>query len=138
MPLLVWNARMKIGIQSMDHQHQYWILLMNNLHDALYKNTDKTIAYNYLTGMLNYTRTHFVDEERLLFENSYPDYASHKELHDDFIRQLEKLRKSVEQGLNSDWSLVLEIIKLMSKWLKDHIQGSDQKYASFLKEKGVE
>lgn len=39
---------------------------------------DKTVAEQALMGILKYTRVHFADEERLLLENNYPDYASHK------------------------------------------------------------
>lgn len=137
MPLLVWNEKLETGIQSMDNQHKYWLLLMNNLHDAVQERLDKTIIDQTLTGMLHYTHIHFAHEEKLLFENDYPGYAYHKKLHDDFIEQLEELQKLVEKGEKSDWLSVLDLVKLMSKWLKDHIQGVDQKYASFLKEKGV-
>ena len=110
---------------------------MNKLYDTVQNKINKTIIDQVLTGMLNYTRIHFADEERLLFENGYPDYANHKKLHDHFTKQLEELRKLVERGQQSDWLSVLGIIKLMSKWFKEHIQEADQKYASFLKEKGV-
>ena len=137
MPLLVWNEKMETGIKSMDDQHQYWVLLMNHLHETIQVMVDKTVAEQALMGILKYTRVHFADEERLLLENNYPDYASHKKLHDDFVSQINELKKSIEQGKQSDWRSVLEVINIMSRWLKDHIQGADQKYASFLKGKGA-
>ena len=137
MSLLVWNEKMETGIKSMDDQHKYWVLLMNHLHDITQVMVDKTVAEQALMGVLKYTRVHFADEERLLLENNYPDYASHKKLHDDFISRINEIKKSIEQRQQSDWRSVLEIITLMSRWLKDHIQGADQKYASFLKEKGI-
>lgn len=137
MPLLVWNEKLETGIQLMDNQHKYWLFLMNKLHDAVQENIDKTLIEKIFSGMLDYTRIHFADEERLLFENGYPDYDAHKKLHDNFIEQLEELRKRLQQGQLSDWQSTLEIINLMSKWFREHIRKADQKYAAFLKEKGV-
>lgn len=35
MSLLAWNENMMIGIESIDNQHQRWIGLINDLHEAM-------------------------------------------------------------------------------------------------------
>lgn len=129
---------MEIDIESMDKQHKRWIELMNNLHEAIQHRMDKSVIEKAMIGILFYTRIHFEDEERLLLLNDYPDYANHKKLHDDFIEQLKVLKQSQEKDQQSDWLLIMKLMDLMSKWLINHIQKADRKYAFFLKEKGVQ
>jgi hemerythrin len=138
MSLLIWNDKLALGIPAMDEQHQQWITLMNALHDAIQKGREADLVDQTIMGMLDYARSHFVDEEQLLFEHGYPDLAHHKMLHDDFVRQLENLQQSKAQAGQSDWLLIMDIIKMASDWLTHHIQRVDQQYASFLKEKGVD
>ena len=138
MPLLAWNERLMTGIESMDSQHQQWIRLINTLHETLQQGKDSDIAYQTLNGMIDYTKTHFRDEEQLLFEYDCPDYLSHKKLHDDFIAELNNLQYQLLNHQHRDWLFTMKVIKLLSDWLANHIRFSDQKYAAFLKEKGVQ
>lgn len=138
MPLLVWNERLATGIEPMDSQHQQWIRLINTLHETLQQDKDSDIAYQTLNAMIDYTKTHFRDEEQLLVENDYPDYLSHKKLHDDFIEELNKLQHNLLNHQHKDWLFTMKVIRLLSDWLVNHIRFSDHKYASFLKEKGVQ
>ncbi len=136
MPLLVWNENLVIEIPSMDSQHQQWIGLMNDLHEAVQKGED--LVYPILIGMIEYTNTHFKDEEELLYELDYPDYAHHKQLHDAFIGQLEELQNELPENRQADWLSTMKVIRLLSDWFSHHIKSEDRKYASFLKEKGVQ
>lgn len=136
MPLLVWNENLAIDIPSMDSQHQQWIGLMNDLHEAVQKGENN--VYQILVGMIGYTCTHFKSEEELLYEHDYSDYAHHKQLHDEFIGQLEKLQNELPESQQADWLSTMKVIRLLSGWLSHHIKVEDRKYASFLKEKGVQ
>lgn len=138
MPLLVWNEAMKLGIKRIDDQHQRWIALMNRLHEGIQHGLDKKLLDEAMTGMLDYTRTHFVDEEQLLRDYQYPGYAEHKKEHDGFIVRLHELQKEQENRDKNSWLLVLDVVKAMSKWLFDHIEYADRQFAPFLKEKGVQ
>ena len=111
---------------------------MNTLHENLQQGKDSDIAYQTLNGMIDYTKTHFMDEEKLLVESDYPDYLSHKKLHDYFIDELNNLQYKLLNHQHNDWLFTMKIIKLLSDWLANHIRFSDQKCAAFLTEKGVQ
>jgi hemerythrin-like metal-binding protein len=125
---------MELGIDSMDVQHKRWIELTNNLHESVRKKEDNDIVGQTIKDILDYTHTHFADEERLMSENGYPDYAHHKKLHDELINKLNNIQDRLKNG---HLVLTVEVAILLSNWLGDHIKGVDKLYAPFLKEKGV-
>lgn len=125
---------MIIGLQSMDFQHQHWVRLINQLHEAMLQGKGNQVINQTLNDMLGYTRVHFASEERLMSENGYPTYHQHKKLHDDFIEKIQNLKDRLDQG---HMILAMEIMKEMRNWLTQHIQNKDRQYTSFLKQKGV-
>lgn len=134
MPLLTWNENMMLGIQSMDNQHQRWIGLINDLHDAMQQGKGGEWVNQTLAAMLDYTRIHFANEERLLLKHSYPGYTQHKQLHDGFVKKINELQDRLQKG---HILLTMEIMKSLRDWLTHHIQNVDRQYAPFLKGKGV-
>jgi hemerythrin len=134
MPLLTWNENMMLGIQSMDNQHQRWIDLINDLHDAMQQGKGSESVNQTLASMLDYTRVHFANEERLLLKHSYPGYTQHKQLHDGFIKKIKDLQDRLQKG---HILLTMEIMKSLRDWLTHHIQSVDRQYAPFLKSKGI-
>jgi hemerythrin-like metal-binding protein len=134
MSLLTWNETMMLGIGDIDRQHQRWIELINALHEAMHEGKGSETINETLAHMLDYTRVHFVHEERLLLQHSYPGYTQHKQLHDNFISQLKDVRDRLENG---HIILTMEVMRSLRNWLKDHIQNIDRQYAPFLKGKGV-
>lgn len=134
MSLLTWNERMMLGIQSMDNQHQRWIELINDLHEAMQQGKGSDALNQTLASMLDYTRVHFAHEERLLLRHSYPGYTQHKKLHDDFIKKIKDIQDRLQKN---HILLTMEIMKSLRDWLTDHIQNVDRQYAPFLKSKGI-
>ena len=45
-----------------------------------------------LTGLADYTKMHFGTEEELMQKYAYPEYAAHKKIHDDLIKQVGDLQ----------------------------------------------
>lgn len=134
MPLLTWNETMMLGIQSVDNQHQRWIELINDLHDAMQQGKGGEAVNRTLVSILDYTHVHFRHEECLLLQHSYPGYTQHKQLHDGFINKINDLQNRLQKG---DILLSMELMKSLRDWLINHIQSVDRQYAPFLKQKGV-
>lgn len=51
-----------------------------------------------LNELIDYTKTHFADEEQLMEEHGYPDYEKHKETHAELIEKLLELRAKFDEG----------------------------------------
>ena len=72
---------------------------------------------------------------RNLFEGTgYPDAAKHKKQHDALAKQVLHLQKNNRDG---DAALSVDVLKLLGKWLINHMQTSDTKYVLYLNEKGI-
>ena len=131
MPLIQWEEAFSVGNEEIDAQHQKWIDIYNDAHDkmiAVGKKDHRRIGSETLAQMLDYARQHFEFEEAWMSEINYPDRSAHKELHWDFLKQMEQIQAQFNQGnpmLNS------ELIKLIENWLLDHILKEDRKYAEF-------
>ena len=80
--------------------------------------------------MMRYVNFHFVSEEMKLINANYPDYRSHKALHDQFVVKALEFENIIHNQEFTDFKPILDFLKL---WLIEHIQGVDKKYVPFLK-----
>ncbi len=135
MALVAWNDKYKVGIWLMDTQHQRWIGLINDLYKAMKVGKGKDIVERTLDEMVNYTRTHFADEETLVSTHAWPEYAKHKALHDEFVGEVIELQKRHKAG---ELAISIKVLTKLQDWFVKHIQITDREVAAFLKSKGVQ
>lgn len=134
MPLIEWNDSIKIGLWTIDIQHERWVSLMNILHEAMLRGRGKDVLENTLSEAINYTRTHFSEEEALMLEHQYSKYDQHKAIHEAFMTELLELQSKYQRSLVP---ISIEVMNSMKHWLVSHIRGADRGYVTFLKSKGV-
>ena len=87
-----------------------------------------------LDGLVRYTKTHFAREEGLMKDNGYPDYAAHKAEHEAMIARVNEFLDLYE---DKGHLALEEAADYLKSWLITHINGTDQKYSPYLREKGV-
>lgn len=134
MPLIPWNDDLSVQIESIDKQHQKLIAMLNELFNALKNDEEKAYLQDLLQGLADYTVEHFRDEEKLLEENGYPEYAKHKAQHEGFVAKVNEFKEKFEAG---EEMLAIEVLDFISDWIYGHIMGVDRKYSAFLLERGV-
>ena len=78
MPLFTWNESYSVSVKSMDDQHKRLFDLINQLHDAMNAGKGKQMVGLVLKEMLEYTRTHFTAEEKVLERLAYPGLPEQK------------------------------------------------------------
>jgi len=78
-----------------------------------------------LSGLLQYARTHFAAEERLMQKAGYAAFDAHKKQHDAFIDKVSELETRLRAG---DKHLTVDALTFMKNWLVNHIQGQDRQY----------
>ena len=82
--------------------------------------------------MVNYTVHHFYDEELLQVQYSFPDYARHKQLHDDFKKTVgELVQRFAESGSSEELSC--DVNKVVVRWLTGHIRQEDKKIGEHMR-----
>lgn len=129
-----WSDDYSVGIQVIDEDHKRLLHLINNLQTAAHYHTDETFVKEAMDELVDYTKTHFKREEDLMEENGYPDFEAHKAEHEAMIAKVGETLKAFEQ--NQD-SAIEDAVQYLKTWLINHINGSDQGYSGFLRDKGV-
>lgn len=129
-----WRDEYSVGIAAIDEDHKHLLHLINNLQTAAHYQTDASFVKEALNELVDYTKTHFQREEALMEENGYPEFAAHKQEHQTMIAKVDELIRHFEQAQDET---VEDAVQFLKNWLVKHINGSDQAYSGFLREKGV-
>lgn len=132
--LVIWSDQYSVGIARIDTEHQKLIGLVNNLYAAMLEGRGKAAIGQVLDGVADYTRSHFVNEERLLRIHAYPAFEGHKAEHDKLIQQVKHLQDEHRAGKAV---ISMEVMRFLQHWLVDHIIGVDKKYTVHLQAAGV-
>ncbi|MFO0556248.1 MAG: bacteriohemerythrin [Polyangiaceae bacterium] len=135
MALMEWSPKLSVGIGQFDNEHKKLLGMLNELYDAAQAGSAKDHLGKILDGLINYTKTHFANEERYMKMHKYPDFEAHRAEHDALAKQVLAVQSKYHAGASA--ALGMEVLSFLKNWLTKHIQGSDKKYAPFLIEHGV-
>lgn len=127
-----WNNKLSLGISSVDLEHKRLINLANQLAVAIIDGEGKEHLKMVLDKLLDYTATHFKNEEALFNKFKYPESDVHIEEHRKLTHQVMDLHKEISLRFAGN------IVEFLESWLVDHILKYDIKYAEYLKDRGVE
>jgi hemerythrin len=133
MPLFTWNDSYSVSVKSMDDQHKKIFALINQLHDAMSAGKGKLAVGPVLNEMLDYTRTHFTAEEKVLEKLAYPGLPEQKKEHAIYIAKIVEMQKKLDAG---SLTVSIEASQFLRDWLTNHIMVVDKKYGSFVSSHG--
>lgn len=134
MTWIQWSESLSVGIPSIDVQHQGLVTLLNELHRAMLERSGPDVLDPVFARLLTYTEEHFVYEEGLLAGHGYLELVEHCEQHRALRARVQELSREYElRGAQ----VLVEVMEFLRDWLRDHIAGTDQRYASYLIERGV-
>jgi len=131
---MTWSEQYSVGIASIDLQHKRLFDLVNEMHEAMRTAQGNEAVGRILKRLMHYALTHFAHEERLMDECGWPELESHREEHKALTRQTESLLRRFNSG---ETLLSVDVMLFIKTWLTQHIQGTDMKYASAMRGKGV-
>ncbi|WP_457577251.1 bacteriohemerythrin [Desulfomarina sp.] len=129
-----WGQNLSVGLDYIDNQHKVLIKLINDLHRAMKTGKSTSTSGAILDQLIEYTETHFGNEERLFKKFKYPEYENHKKVHTSLVNQVKDLK---EQFMAGDGTLSVELMEFLQSWLKDHILKVDKRYVPFLRQNGI-
>ena len=132
MPTFEWMNIFSVGHEDIDRQHKQLFDIVNELYDGVRQQRDAPaqLLGNALAALCTYTRRHFAEEERLMQEAAYPDFARHKESHELLLGKVEALEARFRDG---EMNIAAELLPfLVGEWLTHHIAFEDQQYTAHL------
>lgn len=136
---MIINPIYSIGIDEMDAQHARWIHLIEEFKRVasghLLEKSSVDAAKLALVKLLEYTKSHFASEEKLIAAHNYPGQAIHKQHHRELENMVIRLHEEIEAHTTDRVPLKLNL--LITIWLLEHITQEDAKYADFILKKSA-
>ena len=123
---IAWSDEYCTGVEQIDHQHKKLVDMINLLSMAITYGKDKDAIGRILDTLMEYTRYHFLEEERLMLALEFEGYSQHRRNHSALIEQLSGLVYRWNQDRDVECDAIVSFLK---KWLLDHIQTEDIKIA---------
>lgn len=129
-----WSSSYSVNIKLVDEQHKQLMKLINDMHRAMREKKSKDIVGSILNELLDYTVKHFKVEEDWFQQYQYPEYSTHKGIHEKLIKSALDLKARFDKG---EEFVNVELMNFLKNWLLNHIMKIDKKYMPFLNSKGI-
>ncbi len=129
--ILKWEEHYTMGLEQIDNDHKRLFKIAGKIIDTVEESgieNDKTRLFVVREGvkyLKNYFADHAVREEVYMRQIGYPDYLTHKRLHDEFQTvQLAKFEEAIDRGTCTKEE-VLYFVGTGIGWLLEHIATAD-------------
>ena len=125
---LLWTDAMATGIAMVDEQHQRLLEIFNRLALAHAEDAAHGTMLASLDELVDYTRYHFREEERLICHSQLDSRhrAMHLQAHESFCGFLRQARAfTAEQATE----VTVELLAFLAQWLLHHIMEVDRQMA---------
>lgn len=125
---IIWIDEYSVNNARMDYQHKKIIRMINELIEHQQAGEDSEFISNKLSQMTEYCLNHLADEEEMLMESGFPDFASHQALHDEFRNKVVQICTATSLGID----VMPVMLGYLSEWWSHHICVDDMQYRDTL------
>ena len=132
--MTLWKDSLLIGVPEIDKQHRKLVEAIDKLLAECAKGQGRSVIAETLLFVVEYTKKHFSDEEKIFSSFNYPHAGNHKNLHTKFISSISVLVTEYEKG-GSTIVLTGKINKILVDWLVKHITIEDRIIGEFIRSK---
>ncbi len=131
----VWSDKLMLGVGPMDDEHKILVGKINALVTELERfgstREGKALLVSAFKDMAEYTVEHFAHEEEFMESIAYPQFRSHRKIHERLLVQVQEYGAALQSGTLDDQKL----ISFLRNWLISHIMGVDMQYADHHRQK---
>lgn len=125
-----FDSNCLLGIDAVDRQHRRLFEIAARVYDNLAGGDGAHAAAARATAeLLDYTATHFADEEALMVAAGYPGLEEHRREHADLLSKVHDMEMRAAFG---ERNLPAEMSRFLLTWLVGHIKTSDRKFGEHL------
>ena len=133
--MVTLSKDMEVGVLEIDAQHMELVNRLNALMSMGHDAASNEETQRTLDLLEEYIVKHFADEEELQRKNKYPEYESHKKMHELYIGEFKKLKKEFADNGHS-LKFTMDLNNSLINWIVKHIKSADVELGKFLKNKG--
>lgn len=130
MAAIAWSEMMSVGVPILDSDHKTLLGLINDLRRSIGDAEEYATLGSVLEALGDYADHHFAREERVMEICRYPSLSTHIVTHHRLAQQVRDLKTRYEAERSSD--LAKECLRVLHKWLIDHICSADMDYRSWV------
>ncbi|MBN2891005.1 MAG: hemerythrin family protein [Bacteroidales bacterium] len=123
--LLEWTESLSTGYESLDDEHKEIFELINELYRAIKSADLKDNIESIVDKMVEYTETHFKDEEELFEIYNYEFKENHKLAHKKFVRKSYEFKRDVSKNSTL---VAIQTLNFLRTWWRNHIVSMDRMY----------
>ncbi|WP_439181597.1 bacteriohemerythrin [Carboxylicivirga taeanensis] len=124
----MWTDDLSVGNTTIDNEHKQLFALINEFYRGIKDESPRERLEELILGLVNYTKSHFSNEEKHMLQMAYPQLKEHQEAHQFFIEKTQNYYERLHAG---KLILSIEVTNFLKDWLVKHIKGTDQQYAAF-------
>ena len=124
-----WKAEYSLHVPAMDAQHRKLLAIAKNITEAMRSELGQSTVESNLEKLVEYTLTHFQDEEAFMAEINFPGLEEHQQIHKDLTMTAQEYMEKMRTKQSFDPKAFQNFI---TDWLIMHILHEDRKYAEFV------
>jgi len=118
---------METGISKIDAQHKELVDRLNAVISLGSRSVSNEETQKTLDLLSDYVVKHFSDEEALQRQSHFPKYELHREQHQLYISELQKLKKEFATNGHSA-KFTLDLNNSIVNWIVRHIKSVDVEF----------
>jgi len=128
--LIAWTNKFACGVKIIDDQHKGLVDLINDMYNHATGNNKQEHDYfnKVIQELVNYVKTHFAAEERIMIATKFSGYIEHKKEHEKFIHTVVESIHDYESGKRYTLSTFSRFLK---DWVLSHIAMVDKQYFEY-------
>ncbi|MEF2232362.1 MAG: hemerythrin family protein [Pseudodesulfovibrio sp.] len=125
-----WTVVLDTGLPRLDEQHKKLIAYSNDLLRAIADGRGKDVLGTFFESLLDYTASHFEEEEQYMESVGYPDSEAHRAAHRRLLIDVGAFREMLLGGQEVGPEKALEFI---NGWIIRHIMVMDSRIGEFVR-----
>lgn len=129
MGLSVWQDIYSVDVKAIDNQRKRLFEIANRFHAAYELGAGRPVLAGLFKELVDYTVTHFADEERMLLACGYADYDRHKANHEKLVSLVLSYQRRME---SSEPDVEPQAMNFIRTWLNGHVLGMDRNYREWV------
>jgi hemerythrin len=125
-----WNDNFKIGVVSVDSQHEELVNLLNKLQTSIKLGDDQKAFANTIRALVDYTNYHFSTEEEFMQSIRYPKLDIHKIIHEKLITDVKNILIGLKHG---NPVKAISLMRFLNDWVCKHILEEDLEIGKYIR-----
>lgn len=125
---LIWRKEYEIGNYEIDSEHQIFLKIVTKINREFEDNLEIEYKLLLLNELYKYADFHFTSEENSMIFYKYPDYKSHKKVHETLLTDLsEQIGFFNFKHIDKN-----KLIDFLFNWFIHHTTSLDLKFGEYL------